>query len=95
MITARRSTSSGATAPRGTLVVNAAPIQDPDGTVTAAVCTFVDITDRADARRGLDAAYAAERRARAAAEAASERLGRLQQVTAGLAEALTVEQVAR
>ena len=32
--------------------------------------------------------------ARAAAEAAGERLGRLQQVTAGLAEALTVEQVA-
>jgi PAS domain S-box-containing protein len=35
-----------------------------------------------------------ERRARAAAEAAGERLGRLQQVTAGLAEALTVQDVA-
>jgi PAS domain S-box-containing protein len=79
---------------RGTMVVNSAPVHDADGTVTAAVCTFVDITDRADARRRLDAAYAAERRARAAAEAASERLGRLQQITAGLAEALTVQQVA-
>ena len=79
---------------RGTLVVNAAPIHDPDGTVTAAVCTFVDISERADARRRLDGAYAAERQARAAAEAANERLGRLQQITAGLAEALTVEQVA-
>ena len=79
---------------RGTMVVNSAPIHDPDGTITAAVCTFVDITDRADARRRLDAAYAAERRARAAAEAASERLGRMQQITAGLAEALTVQQVA-
>src|SRR6185312_12602596 len=79
---------------RGTIVVNSAPIHDADGTVTAAVCTFVDITDRAEARRRLDAAYEAERKARAAAEAASERLGRLQQITAGLAEALTVEQVA-
>ena len=79
---------------RGTMVVNSAPIHDADGTVTAAVCTFVDITDRAEARRRLDAAYAAERRARAAAEAAGERLGRLQQITAGLAEALTVQQVA-
>ena len=79
---------------RGTMVVNSAPIHDADGTITAAVCTFVDITDRAEARRRLDAAYAAERQARAAAEAASERLGRLQQITAGLAEALTVQQVA-
>ncbi len=79
---------------RGTMVVNSAPIHDADGTITSAVCTFVDITDRAEARRRLDAAYAAERRARAAAEAAGERLGRLQQITAGLAEALTVQQVA-
>jgi PAS domain S-box-containing protein len=79
---------------RGTLVVNSAPIQDADGTITAAVCTFVDISERAEARRRLDAALAAERQARAAAEAAGERLGRLQQITAGLAEALTVEQVA-
>lgn len=79
---------------RGTMVVNSAPIHDADGTITAAVCTFVDITDGAEARRRLDAAYAAERQARAAAEAASERLGRLQQITAGLAEALTVQQVA-
>lgn len=42
----------------------------------------------------LDAAYAAEQLARAAAEAAGERLGRLQQTTAGLAEALTVQEVA-
>jgi PAS domain S-box-containing protein len=79
---------------RGTLVVNSAPIRDPDGSVTAAVCTFLDITERSESRRRLDAAYAAERQARAAVEAASERLGRLQQITAGLAEALTVEQVA-
>ncbi|HEX6754425.1 MAG TPA: SpoIIE family protein phosphatase [Mycobacteriales bacterium] len=79
---------------RGTMVVNSAPIHDADGTITAAVCTFVDITERTEARRRLDAAYAAERQARAAAEAAGERLGRLQQITAGLAEALTVQQVA-
>ncbi len=79
---------------RGTLVVNSAPIRDPDGTVTAAVCTFLDVTERAESRRRIDAAYAAERRARAAAEAAGERLGRLQQITAGLAEALTVQEVA-
>ncbi|HST66494.1 MAG TPA: SpoIIE family protein phosphatase, partial [Mycobacteriales bacterium] len=79
---------------RGTIVVNSAPILDPDGFISTAVCTFVDITDRAGARRRMDAAYTAEQRARAAAEAAGERLGRLQQVTAGLAEALTVEQVA-
>jgi PAS domain S-box-containing protein len=79
---------------RGTLVVNSAPIRDPDGSVTAAVCTFLDITERSESRRRLDAAYAAERQARAAAEAAGERLGRLQQITAGLAEALTVQEVA-
>ena len=79
---------------RGTMVVNSTPIPDPDGTITAAVCTFVDITERTEARRRLDAAYAAERRARTEAEAAGERLGRLQQVTAGLAEALTVQEVA-
>ncbi len=79
---------------RGTIVINAAPMLNPDGSVAAAVCTFVDITDRTEARRRIDAAYEAERQARAAAEAAGERLGRLQQVTAGLAEALTVEQVA-
>ena len=79
---------------RGTIVVNAAPILDADGSISAAVCTFLDVTDRAEAGRRLDAAYAAERRARAAAEAAGERLGRLQRTTAGLAEALTVEQVA-
>jgi anti-sigma regulatory factor (Ser/Thr protein kinase)/GAF domain-containing protein len=79
---------------RGTVVVNASPILDPDGSITAAVCTFVDITDRTEDRRRLDAALTAERQARAAAEGAGERLGRLQQITAGLAEALTVEQVA-
>ncbi|HEY6744087.1 MAG TPA: GAF domain-containing protein, partial [Mycobacteriales bacterium] len=79
---------------RGTMVVNSAPMLNPDGSVAAAVCTFVDITERTEARRRIDAAYEAERRARAAAEAAGERLGRLQQVTSGLAEALTVEQVA-
>ena len=79
---------------RATVVVNSAPMFGRDGSVTAAVCTIVDITDRTEARRGIDSAYAAERQARAAAEAAGERLGRLQQVTAGLAEALTVEQVA-
>ena len=90
----RRSTSSAATAPAARWSSTPPRSTDADGTVTAAVCTFVDITDRAEARRRLDAAYAAERRARAAAEAAGERLGRLQQITAGLAEALTVEQVA-
>ncbi|CAA9230919.1 MAG: Serine phosphatase RsbU, regulator of sigma subunit [uncultured Corynebacteriales bacterium] len=79
---------------RGTMMVNSAPILGPAGSVVAAVCTFLDVTDRAEAGRRLDAAYVAEQRARAAAEAATERLGRLQQVTAGLAEALTVEQVA-
>ena len=79
---------------RGTIVVNSAPIRDRDGVITGAVCTFVDATDRSEARRARDSAYAAERAARAAAEAAGERLGRLQQVTAGLAEALTVEEVA-
>ena len=79
---------------RGTMMVNAGPIRAGDGEITAAVCTFLDITERTEARRRRDAADAAERRARAAAEAAGERLGRLQQTTAGLAEALTVEDVA-
>ena len=79
---------------RGTIVVNSAPIRDPDGSVAAAVCTFLDITERAESRRRLDGAYAAERSARAAAEAAWRRLDRLQRVTAALSEAVTVEQVA-
>ena len=79
---------------RGTMVINAAPLLNPDGSISAAVCTFVDITERTEDRRRIDTAYEAERQARAEAEAASERLGRLQQVTSGLAEALTVEQVA-
>jgi GAF domain-containing protein/anti-sigma regulatory factor (Ser/Thr protein kinase) len=80
---------------RGTMVISSAPLLDPDGSIGAALCTFVDISDRTDARRRRDSAFVAERQARAVAEAAGERLGRLQQVTAGLAEALTVEQVAR
>jgi serine phosphatase RsbU (regulator of sigma subunit)/anti-sigma regulatory factor (Ser/Thr protein kinase)/PAS domain-containing protein len=79
---------------RGTMMVNSAPILGPDGSITAAVCTLLDVTDRTEGRRERDVAYVAEQRARAEAEAAGERLGRLQQVTAGLAEALTVEQVA-
>jgi serine phosphatase RsbU (regulator of sigma subunit)/anti-sigma regulatory factor (Ser/Thr protein kinase)/PAS domain-containing protein len=79
---------------RGTVVVNSAPIRDPDGSVTGAVCTFLDITERAESRRRLAGAYAAERAARAEAEAAWRRLDRLQRVTAALSEAVTVEQVA-
>lgn len=78
----------------GTMMVNSAPILGPDGSIAAAVCTFLDVTERAEGRRERDVAYLAEQRARAAAEAAGERLGRLQQTTAGLAEALTVEEVA-
>jgi serine phosphatase RsbU (regulator of sigma subunit)/anti-sigma regulatory factor (Ser/Thr protein kinase)/PAS domain-containing protein len=79
---------------RGTVVVNSAPIRDADGSITAAVCTFLDITERTESRRRLDAVYAAEREARAAAERAWQRLYRLQRVTAALSEAITVEQVA-
>ena len=79
---------------RGTIVVNSAPIRDPDGSVTGAVCTFLDTTERAESRRRLAGAYAAERAARAEAEAAWRRLDRLQRVTAALSEAVTVEQVA-
>ncbi|HZB49942.1 MAG TPA: GAF domain-containing protein, partial [Mycobacteriales bacterium] len=79
---------------RGTILVNAAPIRDADGTVVAAVCSFLDITERAESRRRLDSAYAAERAARAAAEATWGRLERLQKVTAGLSEAVTPVQVA-
>jgi serine phosphatase RsbU (regulator of sigma subunit)/anti-sigma regulatory factor (Ser/Thr protein kinase)/PAS domain-containing protein len=79
---------------RGTIVVNAAPIRDPDGSVVAGICSFLDITERAEARRRLNSAYEAEREARAAAEAAWSRLDRLQKVTAGLSEAVTPVQVA-
>jgi serine phosphatase RsbU (regulator of sigma subunit)/anti-sigma regulatory factor (Ser/Thr protein kinase)/PAS domain-containing protein len=79
---------------RGTILVNAAPIRDADGTVVAGVCSFLDMTERAEARRRLAGAYAAEREARAAAEAAWSRLDRLQKVTAGLSEAVTPVQVA-
>ncbi len=79
---------------RGTILVNAAPIRDAGGVVVAGVCSFLDITERAESRRRLDSAYAAEREARAAAEAAWSRLERLQKVTAGLSEAVTPVQVA-
>ena len=70
----------------GTIVVNAAPIRETDGSIAGAICTFLDNTDRTEARRRLSAAYAAEQRTRA-------RLDLLQAVTAGLSEAVTAEQV--
>ena len=50
---------------------------------------------RAAAALDIDRLYADEQTARRNAEAASGRIGRLQRLTAALAEALTVEQVAR
>ncbi len=79
---------------RGTILVNAAPMREAGGAVVAAICSFLDITERAESRRRLDSAYAAERDARAAAEAAWSRLERLQKITAGLSEAVTPTQVA-
>ncbi len=79
---------------RGTITVNAAPIRDADGTITAGVATFLDVTERAEARRRMEELYQAELRARAAAERAWRRLERLQQVTAALSQAVTPRQVA-
>lgn len=69
------------------------PIRAGDGAITGVTVFARDITERQRAEEAVRAALAAEHRARLVAEAASERIARLQAVTAGLAGALCREAV--
>ncbi|WP_134767779.1 SpoIIE family protein phosphatase [Nocardioides sp. 1609] len=70
--------------------VHISPVHGPDGALTHFVGILSDVTGRIEADRARDAALLAERRARAASEAAEERLQLLVDASSGLVGAADV-----
>jgi PAS domain S-box-containing protein len=70
------------------------PMRDADGRVTAVLNFAVDVTEQVLARRSVERLLAESERARAEADAAHARAVALQGVTAALAEARTLDDVA-
>jgi signal transduction histidine kinase len=70
------------------------PMRDADGRVTAVLNFAVDVTDQVLARRSVERLLADSERARAEADSAHARSVALQGVTAALAEARTLDDVA-
>jgi PAS domain S-box-containing protein len=75
--------------------VSTSPIQDMSGRVVGMASIARDITARQQAERRYLEVLAGERAARAQAERAANRTTRLQMITEGLAQALTVAEIAR
>jgi PAS domain S-box-containing protein len=77
-----------------TILGNASPLRDPAGRVRGCIASFIDITERSLAEAERERLLAAEAQARQAAEQRAERLGHLQRLSASLAAALRLDDVA-